>query len=84
MMVEGAGFYVANYFFSISASGLGERSFLNVTPSFVTKTTFSIAYENIFLDLAGFNVEYRPALMAIGEGEGEGVGVVGDGVRDKF
>ena len=32
-----------HHFFSIPGAGLGARSFLNVTPSFMTKTTFSIA-----------------------------------------
>jgi len=39
----GNGPFPTNYFFSIPGAGLGARSFLNVTPSFMTKTTFSIA-----------------------------------------
>ena len=39
----GNGPFPTNYFFSIPSAGLGARSFLNVMPSFMTKTTFSIA-----------------------------------------
>src|SRR6266581_6734982 len=39
----GNGHFPTNYFFSIPSAGLGARSFLNVMPSFMTKTTFSIA-----------------------------------------
>ena len=35
--------FATSYFFSAPGAVLGARSFLKVTPSFITKTTFSIA-----------------------------------------
>ena len=36
-------FFATSYFFSVPGAVLGARSFLKITPSFITKTTFSIA-----------------------------------------